>query len=263
MSATSEQKVDPQRVQQALVCMLFDPSYEARIRGDEPVDGIAAPERELLKKLDPRALRTDSMRRPRAVQAILEEYPVSAALIGIPTVDAYFASTNFREAVFNRGSMALAFADYLGDRARGIGRIEAAMARVRRPRNIVATGIGCSPRVVPVIAPRGSLAWYQEGRARLGAAPLQALAELPRPWRRRPPRGGAEFLLVEGAEDGAIAIGGASEPLVRLLLAAADPGPKSSLVDAACRLGAEPAEAEELLDDLLGDSLLFVYGATS
>lgn len=259
MSATDRQTLDPQRVQQALVCMLFDPSYEARIRGPEPVAEIAQIERELLRKLDPRALRTDPMRRPRAVQAILEEYPVSAALLGVPTVDAYFTSRHFREAVFGRGSMALAFADYLGDRARGVGRIEASMARVRRPRDAVRSGIGCGPRVAPLVVPRGSLAWYQEGRARLGADPLQALAEQSRPWRRRPPRGGAEHLLVEGGEDGSIAIGGASEALVRLLLAAVEPGPKSALIDAACRLGAEPAEAEELLGDLLGDSLLMVY----
>ncbi len=264
-SADEARALDPRRVQQALVCMLFDPDYEARLRSDLPVEELSAQERELLRSLDPRSLRTDPMRRPRAVQAILEEYPVSAALVGIPAVDAYFASPEFRAAVFGRGSMALAFADYLGDRARGVGAIEAAMAKVRRPKPIppptpgATEAIACSPRVAPLITPRGSLAWYQEARARLGSDPLEALAKLPRPWRRRPPRGGAEFHLIEGAEDGSIAIGGASEPLARLLLAASEPTPKSALIDAARRLGADASEAEELLDDLLGEALLVSY----
>ena len=157
--------------------------------------------------------------------------------------------------------MALAFAEFLGDRTRGIGTIEAAIARVRRPPLHRAAGLACAPRFAPRITPRGSLQWYQEARARLGEDPLVALAELPRPWRRRPPRGGAEHLLIEGRDDGSTALGSASEALVRLLLEAAAPRPREVMIDAAIRLGAERGEASELLDELLSEGLLVVVTA--
>ncbi|MCA9687257.1 MAG: hypothetical protein KC457_34170, partial [Myxococcales bacterium] len=124
--------VDPRRVQHALVCMLFDPKLAARICGtselaaDDPP--LSADERTLLRAVDPRALATDHMRRARALQVILEEYPVSAAVVGVDWVDGFFASAVFRRCVSGRGAMAPAFAAYLGNRAKGVGIIEAALA---------------------------------------------------------------------------------------------------------------------------------------
>ncbi len=247
--------LDPQKIQQALVCMLFDPSYEALLRTDQTFAELSSDERALLCTLDPRSLRTDPMRRPRALQAILEEYPVSAALLGVPQVDRFFASPIFRAVIRSRGSMAIGFAKFLGTRARGVGMIEAAIAHTRRPRP-PQPGLGCSPLFIPLIVPKGTLNWYQQALGRLGPTPLRALAELPEPWRKRPPKGGAEYLLVEGKSDGQAALGGASEGLVRLLLAASPPRSRAELAAAAQKLGAEPAEADELLDGLLEDELL-------
>ena len=138
MTTAIPRQLDPERVQRALVCMHFDPAFAAAIRGDGRLDlpePLTAAERDLLRAVDPRALKTDAMRRARAVQALLEEYPVSAALLGMPVVDAFFSSLRFREAVFTRGSMALAFASYLEDHSAlvgGVATIEAAAAAVRR-----------------------------------------------------------------------------------------------------------------------------------
>ncbi|HGG58168.1 MAG TPA: hypothetical protein ENK31_10265 [Nannocystis exedens] len=258
----TKRDLNPQRIQQAMVCMLFDPRYEALVRSEQPLDELNPDERALLRHQDPRSLRTDPMRRPRALQAILEEYPVSAALLGLPQVDQFFASPIFRAVIRKRGSMAIAFAEFLGKRARGVGMIEAAIARTRRPAP-PQPGLGCSPLFVPLIVPRGTLDWYQKALLRLGPRPLRSLAKLPRPWRKRPPKGGAEYLLIEGKSDGQTALGGASEGLVRLLLAASRPRPRAEIAAAARRLGAEADEADELLDELLNDGLLTQHGGTS
>ncbi len=247
--------LDPQRIQQAMVCMLFDPSYEALVRSDQTLEELSPDERAHLRQLDPRSLRTDPMRRPRALQAILEEYPVSAALLGLPQVDRFFASPIFRTVIRSRGSMAIAFAEFLGDRTRGVGKIEAAIAHSRRPAK-PQPGLGCSPLFIPLIVPRGTLAWYQQALQRLGPTPLRTLAKLPRPWRKRPPKGGSEYLLIEGKSDGQTALGLASKGLVRLLLAARRPRPRAEIAAAAQKLGAEADETDELLDGLIEDGLL-------
>ncbi|MCB9705012.1 MAG: hypothetical protein H6711_24260 [Myxococcales bacterium] len=249
--------IDTIQVQRALVCMLYDPAYAARVRGEGPLAELGERERALLRAVDPRALRTDAMRRARAVQAILEEYPVSAALLGVPAVDRFFSSPAFRAAVFERGSMALSFGtEFLKERALGVGALEAAIARARRPDRPRPPGLGCAANVAALVVPAGTLEWYQQARARLGADPLRALAALRRPWTQRPPKRGREHLLVEAKEGGEVSIGGASEALVDLLRAADPPRPRAEVVAAAIALGAEADEADELVADLLGDGLL-------
>ncbi|HVI01450.1 MAG TPA: hypothetical protein VM869_22180 [Enhygromyxa sp.] len=253
--------LDPRRVQQALVCMLFDRQYAERVRGDEPLPELRERERELLRELDPRALETDDMRRARALHVILDEYPVSAALLGIDAVDRFFSSPEFRVSVFERGSMALAFGErWLGERTAGIGVIETALARARRElrsasRESTST-IGRAPGVIPLRTPEKTLAWYRRARERLGADPLRTLLGLRKPWPQKPPRSGAEHLLIEPQADGSLGIAGASQGLVELLRAAEHPRPRAELVSVAIELGAEPHEAEALLQDLLREGLL-------
>ncbi|WP_181198094.1 hypothetical protein, partial [Enhygromyxa salina] len=237
--------------------MLFDPKYAARVRGAEPLAELGGRERELLRGVDPRALGTDDMRRARALRVILDEYPVSAALLGIEFVERFFSSAEFRACVFERGSMALAFGGrYLRDRAKGVGVLETAMARARRRGRPRVAGVGCAVGLVPVRVPDGTLAWYQRARRRLGSEPLAALAKLRRPWANKPPRRGREHLLVEVQGDGSLSIGTASEGLVGLLIAADPPRARGELLGVAIELGAEVGEAEEVLDGLIGDGLL-------
>ena len=240
--------------------MLFDPDYAAKIRGRDPLPELGERERELLRGVDPRALATDDMRRARALQVILDEYPVSAALLGVDMVDRFFASAAFRSCVFERRSMALEFGErYLQTKTEGVGAIETGLARARRElgSTILSAGmIRRAPGVVPLTVPDGTLAWYRRARERLGPEPLRALAKLRKPWPQRPPRRGEEPLLIEPQADGSLGIAGASKPLVELLRAAASERPRAELAGVAIGLGADASEADELLDDLLGDRLL-------
>lgn len=249
-------RVDPRRVQAALVCMHLDPGYAAAVRGDGPLPELGPRERELLRAVDPRALAVDPYRRARAVHALLEEYPAAAALLGVPAIDGFFSTQNFRTCVFEHGSMALSFGTWLGDQAGGPGRIEAAIARARRPQAGAASGLACNPCVAPLLVPAGSLACLERIRARLGPDPATALATAS-PARERPPRGPKqEALLVEAGPGGEVSLGTASEPLVRLLLFAAAGQPHAALAAEAVRLGAEPHEADDLLAGLVADGLL-------
>jgi hypothetical protein len=256
--------LDPRRVQHALVCMHFDPEYAAAVRGEASLPELGERERELLRSVDPRALATDELRRARAVQAILDEYPVTAALLGLDVVDQFFSSSAFRECVFERGSMALAFGRHYLDeypRAQGVGAIETAMAIARRGSGsqTAAPGpgeLGRAPGVEPVVTRAGMLAFYQRVLRRLGPQPLRMLAEQRKPSLETPPKRGREHLLIEAKPDGSLAIGTASRELVELLRAAAPARARDELVRVAVSLGAEPHEAEELLDDLVGDGLL-------
>jgi hypothetical protein len=254
--------VDPQRVQSALVCMYLDPAYAEAVRGAGPLPELRPPERALLRDVDPRALRTDAFRRARAVHTIVEEYPVSAALLGVAGVDAFFSTPAFRTCVFAHGSMALSFGTWLGDRAAGPGHLEAAAARARRPAPHAAAGLACSPRIVPLRVPAGTLEFHERLRARLGADPVAALAHTPGPARERPPRSSRrEAVLVEASASGEVSLGTASEPLVRLLIHAATPRPRAELVAEAVRLGADDAaEAASLIAAWLADGLLVELG---
>ncbi len=249
-------------MQAALVCMCIDPAWTELVRGPGPVPELAAGERALLRGVDPRALRTDAYRRARAVHTLVDEYPVSAALLGVAAVDAFFASPAFRACVFDHGSMALSFGTWLGDQAGGPGRIEAAAARARRPQPPAGAGLACSPRVVPLRLPAGTLEFHERTRARLGAEPAAALARAPGPLRERPPRASRrEHVLVEVGPGGDVSLGTASEPLVRLLLLAQTPRPQDALVDEVVRLGADDvAEARALVDGWLADGLLVRVG---
>jgi hypothetical protein len=247
--------------------MLFDPEYAARVRGGEVIDELGERERELLRGVDPRALATDDMRRARALHVILEEYPVSAALIGVDAVDRFFGSAAFRACVFERGSMAVVFGRrYLvgsfAEKVQGVGVIEAAMACARRRDRPRIAGLGCASGLAPVSVRAGTLDWYQRALERLGPEPLQVLTKLRKPWPQKPPRGGpAEHLLVEAKVDGSLAIGTASEALVGLLIAADPPRPRDELIAVAIELGAAADEAQGLLDDLISEGLLCVVAS--
>ena len=266
---SEDARFDPREVQRGLVCMLFDPDYTAKVRGDEPLPELGRRARELLRGVDPRALATDSMRRARALQVILDEYPVSAALLGVHAVDQFFGSAAFRACVWEGGSMALRFGQhYLGDKTAGVGAIETGLARARRNRptpSPTGSGLGSdsgsmarAPGVLALTVPAGSLAWYQRARERLGPEPVRALAQLRKPWPQKPPRPGRadEWLLIERQPDGSLGLAHGSQALVELVAAADRPRPRAELVAAAIELGAAPDEADELLDDLVGEGLL-------
>lgn len=255
--------IDPREVQRGLCVMLLDPTYAELVRGEAALPELGAAARAMLRTIDPRALGLDRFRRTRALQVILEEMPVSAALVGAAAAERFFSSPALRAAIFGRGSMVLAFGGWLGDSAGGVGRLEFAMARARRGGGAVIEGaraggamLRCSPKIAPLVAPAGTLAWYQRALARLGPTPLVTLAAQTRPWPQRPPSRGEEFLLVEAGADGAVALGTGSAALVRLLVACAAPRGREAVAASAVALGAEAEDVAGLIDSLVGEGLL-------
>jgi hypothetical protein len=258
--------IDPREVQRGLCVMLLDPGYAELVRGEAALPELGAAARAMLRTIDPRALGLDRFRRTRALQVILEEMPVSAAIVGVAAAERFFSSPALRAAIFGRGSMVLAFGGWLGDTAGGVGRLEFAMARARRGARAMHEGRGegggamlrCSPKIAPLVAPAGTLAWYQRALARLGPTPLVTLAAQTRPWPQRPPSRGEEFLLVEAGAEGAVALGTGSAALVRLLVACAEPRGRAAAAASAVALGAEAEEVEGLIDSLVEEGLLVV-----
>jgi len=111
--------------------------------------------------------------------------------------------------------------------------------------------------------PAGSLAWYEATRAWLGATALATLAEQGAlragPPRRSQVRGrdvGEEHLLLEVGADGEMALGTASEALVRLLRSARRGRTRAELEREAITRGAARDEAAGVIDDLLAQGLL-------
>lgn len=256
--------MNPRAIQRAVVRMLFEPEFVAAVHGSRAVPGLSEAERELLRRVDRRAFGTDPFRRGRAVQAIVEEFPCSAAVLGLGRVEEFLRSREFRTCLGGRGSMGLAFATWLEDQAAGVGKIEAAMARLRRGEvtEAVAGKLRCGPRLAPLLVPAGTLAWYEATRAWLGAQPLRTLAEQPTPAgppRRSPVRSrdpGEERLLLEGKDDGEMSLGTASEALVRLLRYAQTGRTRRELEREAVVRGAGVDEAGAVIDDLLAQGLL-------
>ncbi len=249
--------LDPRRVQHALVCMLFDPAWAAHVRGQGLVPELSERERALLRALDPRALATDPHRRARALHVLVEELPVTAAVLGVAACEAFFSAPEFRAGVFGRAAMTASFAAWLGDRAHGVGRLESAMAAVRRAKPPADRGrLGCPPGLRGVVVPANTLAFYLRVREELGPDPVRSLAQREASSRSSPPRRGTQFLLVERRPDGSLDLGSGSEPLVRLLCFAERPRARTELELEAVRLGAEPADASALIDELLADGLL-------
>lgn len=264
--------MNPRAIQRAVVRMMYEPGFAAAVHGGRAVPGLSEAERALLRRVDPRAFATDEFRRARAVQAIVEEFPCSAAALGLARVEAFLGSREFIACLTGRGSMGLAFATWLEDQAAGVGKIEAAMAELRRgPAAAASPGaVRCAGSLAPLSVPAGSLAWYEATRAWLGATPLVTLAERgvaragpPRrpghtSW-RGPGRNrdvGEEHLLLEVGADGEMALGTASEALVRLLRHARRGRTRAELEREAITRGAARDEAAGVIDDLLAQGLL-------
>ena len=235
--------------------MLFDPAYVERVHAG-PVEGLGEAERALLCRVDRRAWSTDRYRRSRSVQALIEEYPVTAAVLGVKGVDAFFSTGSFGRVLTQRGSLALDFGRWAEARAGAVARLERAIAAARRAERPDGPGLVTRPGVEPLLLPEGVLSFYAAERQSLGADPVAALAG-GRPLARTPEVGeGDDALLIERDAQGQVQVGGGSPALVRLLAFTTVPRTRDATLAHARRLGCESGEDAEVVDGMIEDGLL-------
>lgn len=279
-----------QALQRVIVRMLYDPALaDAVIAAPRAaLAGVDLNDAELgwLTEADPRAFKTDPYRRARSLRALLEEYPVSAALSpGRPQqLDRFFSSQRFHAAIQDRGSMATSFGDWLlappERRPEGgfahpgadavlqrsprdaCALLERAVVRARRPErpSLPPAHIAPAPQAVLVRLPAGTLAFYARIRGQLGPAPVAALlsadaAVRPPPLLRQQVADATqEELALVTLTDDEVSVEVAADWLVPLLRH--PPAPRPDWLAAARDLGADPGEDAELIDDLIAQALL-------
>jgi hypothetical protein len=134
-----------------MVRMLFDEEFveEVYAAPDRALAGLdlTEAERSQLLGVDRRAWRHDALRRRRALRTLVEEFKVSTTIIlaetrSLASLERFFSSRFFHDSITERGSMGLAFAEFLLDGYRGgawkapqiadVVRLEAAIAGCRR-----------------------------------------------------------------------------------------------------------------------------------
>jgi hypothetical protein len=271
-------------LQRVSVRMLYDPAFVREVY-EQPESTLAevaltAEERECLLATDRRVWGADAMRRKRSLKALLDEFKVSSAIAvaktrRLATLDAFFSSPIFHRSIQHRGSMALAFADYLmqlpleESRLIAIAKLERALAKVRRGRKPT-KGAGAlrddgryvlSPHAEPLLLPAGTLDVMnavEQVLFEISLAPIAALADDGPDLSTLPDLGAPDglALVAERTEGENAGLGEATAGVVALLETARTPVSGKTLIDAACALGASPAEAREVVQPLLDDRLL-------
>jgi hypothetical protein len=255
--------------------MLFDPALVDAVYADR--DGalgevdLTAPERAWLVAPDPRRWRADPLRRARGLQALLEEFPASGAIVartgGLDALDAFFSSPAFHRCVQARQSTALTFGPWLGARGSaalaGVAGVETAVAAVRRSgSNSIVWGAAeehaLAPAVEVRLLPAGSLAAFEAIRGALAthvAGLLAAVVDVDHAIgiHQVDPET-MEGVVVAGP--GSVSIGGAPIHLVRVLDGARRPASVEVLTGLFTAEGADPHEVPLLVAHLVDDGLL-------
>ena len=246
----------PRVVQRAAVLMHFSPKFARAVHAG-PVRGLVDDERALLTRVDGRAFRTDPERALRLIAALLEEYPVSAAVVGAGALPAFIESSVFENAVLRDRLVADAFGDWLFARAGAVAHLELAVALARRRRRRrgdpgeLARGAGVEIARVPA----GTLAHFVAAREALGANAHESVARGARVAPAPDASAMEHVLVVDGPAGPDLAT--CAEPLASLLAFAREGRARAHVVDEAERLGAGD-DAAELVDELLSDGLLTV-----
>lgn len=243
-------------LQRVVVRMLYDPALVAAVYEGAHVPGLEASERAHLLRVDRRAWGTDPYRRSRTLQALIEELPVSVAIAGVETLDAFFSSARFHSAVQERRALVLAFADWIEPMVGATSRLERAIARARQQSKRTGRGLCMAPGIAAVSLPEGLIEWWQAISGTLGSRPLSALLEGSIGLDPAPQGLDTIHLLIERGPEGGLQLGGATSSLVRLLAAADAPASFEFLIRRAIELGAEAQEATDIIEGLLEEGLL-------
>lgn len=255
-------------LQRVVVRMLYDPALVEAVYADADAALAGAPltaaERSWLTQADRRRWKADPMRRYRSLQGLLEEFPVSGALVvcrrGVPALDAFFSSPAFHDCIMARGSLALTFGRWLQREGAcaPVARLETAIARVRRAGAPPAEGARwqLAPWVDAFPAPEGLLEAWQARLARLRGHPEGEVAAAIDAASISMPELGDETagVIVEGPGDPSV--GEAPPPLVSLLEALRSPADTERVHALLRQLGADPGEEAELLAGFVDDGLV-------
>jgi hypothetical protein len=171
--------------QQAIVRMLFDGEFAARVRQDPvaALPDLPSTLRAQLAAIDPRALKLDRLLRRRTLRTLFDEFKASTTLYlartkKLAALDDFFGSKPFVEALASSRPIAFAYADFLGPAASPIERALAEARRMKPPRadGRVHRAVG----IVPVATTQGALAALQQAEQYLfevGLMPAVALCD--------------------------------------------------------------------------------------
>ena len=249
-------------LQRVVVRMLFDPKFVERVYLGDAVPELDEQALTWLRAVPRPAWSADRYRRSRSLQALLEEFPVSATVATADTgqvrsLDAYFSSTLFHDCIQHRGSLALSFGEWLISRAGTLAKLETAFARARRPQPPRGSGWVLGPGYEPIELPVGTVRRYLTIREHLGPDPISALLDRPELPNELPPIGQtSENLLIEGGTGANLSIGHVSPALHDLLEASRTPKSRAQLEQVAVSLDASAEEARTIVQDLIDEELI-------
>jgi len=273
--------------QRALVRILFDPRFadEARRDPEHVLRGVDPALRAQLVAIDPRAFQLDRLRRRRALRTLCDEWKASTTLALEETrtlafLETFFSSTPFHRAVEERGSMPLAFAEWLaGCIAEGrlatpilpdVLHLETALAQARRAAaNAEGTApapvgdkLALAPGVIVVEVAAGALAALQACEQYLfevGLMPAVALCD-DAPRLQLPPRAAdrARLHLVTVPTSSGVSLVTVDEELHRVLRCFGTAGARSvrELVKEAAARGVPELRSPEILRGLTDDQIV-------
>lgn len=240
-------------LRRVMVRMLHDPALVEAVYAD-PARALAgvplsAVERAWLVATPRAAWGTDPERPQRVLAALLDEFPVTSSAAAA-RAGSFFASAAFHRSVQERGSLALAFGEHLATEGApatiALARVETAIAEVRRaPRTPVPSPVGMlrrSPAAAVIAVPAGTLQCYDALRRGAPAPPLAA--------------GDERLLILRSGADTEVTVEEIPVALATLLADATLPRERAALLAATRRLGTDPGEDAEVVDELIRDGLL-------
>jgi hypothetical protein len=261
-------------LQDALVIALHDATFVEALHRDPDATlvglELTRAERAQLAAVDPRAFRTDPLRRRRILRVLAEELRASTTLALAETrslafAEGFFESAEFRGAVIGRRPLVLAFGEYLASAglaaplAAEIIRLETLLARCRRDRlRPPAAGLALAPGVAVATFDAATLPAVQALERyvfELALMPQAALCDDRPPPPAAAPSGERAHLLVTPAQAG-VSLTAIDEGLFRVLRRLAVPIDRRDAAVALAPEGVPAAAADDLLQSLIEDGLL-------
>ena len=278
-------------LQRVMVRMLYDPRFTDRVLADPAAElrgiDLSPEEHAWLLEPDPRAWRADPERVHRSLDVLVQQFPASAGVAARAAGDPrrlldYFASDRFHACMQAGESMALAFGDWLVERAEAgtfpdprvtpLARLERAVVALRRSASPFApvAGEGARYRLSPDKAvhraPAGTADLHEAIHRFLGEAemPLTTAAlstAIPFPGADVTAAAEEALLLELVRDDGPrgkflVGIAEITEELESLLRFADEPRTAAALGAELRRLGAEEEEVADLLGGFVEDGTL-------